>query len=164
MSNKKKDVTPRLNPKSIEYWEQQKQLNKIEEWVSNGIPMKDVAKNMGIGRTTLYEWLDKSTHITDALHAGRKVKLEKVEHAMFMRAIGYDKEEVHYKFDEEGNKFPMKSRVVHYPGEPSLIKYYANNTDPSKWKDRVDVTDEKSLEKLDTVMEMLDNALKEDKK
>lgn len=163
MSDKKK-VTPKENPKSMKYWEKPKQLDKIEEWSGNGLPMKDIAKNMGIGRTTLYEWRDKSTHIMNALHTGRETKLEKVEHAMFMRAIGYDKEEVHYKFDDEGNKFPMKSRVVHYPGEASLIKYYANNTDPSKWKERVDITDEKSLEKLDTVMTMLDNALKEDKK
>ena len=109
---KKKDVTPKLNPRSIEYWEQQEQLDRIEEWVSNGLPMKDVAKNMGIHRTTLYKWKEQSINISNSLYVGRDAKIEKVEHAMFMRAIGYDKEELHYKFDEEGNKFPMKSRVV----------------------------------------------------
>ena len=160
MSNKKAVTPKRVDKKTIEYWSKQEQLDRIEKWAGNGLSMKDIANNIGIVRSTLYEWSKKSQHISDALHTGREVKLEKVVNALFMRATGYDKEEIHYKFDEEGNKIPVKSRMVHYPGEASLIKYYANNVDPENWQDRVTYEDTSAHDKLDKLLNKMEEEAK----
>ena len=158
--SKDKSVTP-IDKMTIERWSKPAQLKRIETWSGNGLSMLDIAKNMGIARSTLYQWEKKSEYISDALHTGRQVKLEKVENAMFRRAIGYDKEEIHYKWDEAGNRIPIKSRIVHYPGEASLIKYYANNAAPEKWQDRVHYEDTSAHDKLDKLLDEMKEKAKE---
>lgn len=151
----KKKVTKTLNPKSKEYWEQEDNLKKITEWYGDGLNKDDVASNMGITRTTLWKWEKESTHILNAVHAGSKVKTEKVVNAMFKRAIGYDHVDIEYRYDENGNEYPYRKFRKHYPAEPSLIKYYANNTDPKNWKDKVDYSDTTAHDKLDSILDKM---------
>ena len=153
--SKQKKVTP--SPRTMKYWEQPKELNKITEWASNGLSKKEIAENMGISRTTLWEWEKKSKDILNSVHAGYEVKLEIVENAMFKRAIGYEYEEMHFKYDEAGVRHPVKSRMVHIPGDPSIQKYVANNTMPDKWQDRVTYEDTSAHEKLDKLLEEMES-------
>ena len=162
---KKKAVKDKViktnSPKSIDYWLEEKNLSKLEEWYGLGISKQDIANNMGVSRSTLWKWEKESVHISNALHAGQIVKTEKVVNALFKRAIGYDHVDIEYRYDENGNEYPYRKFRKHYPGEPSLIKYYANNTDPKNWKDKVDYSDTTAHEKLDELRNLMKANAKE---
>ena len=69
-------------------WHDEAQLEKITNWAANGYRDADIAKNMGISRSTLYAWLDKYPDISDALKKGRAMCIQQVENTFFRRAMG----------------------------------------------------------------------------
>lgn len=144
-----------LQPNTLEYWEQEEHKEKLIEWYSSGLNKTQIGKNIGISRSALYQWEKKSKHIQDILHESKAIKTEIVVNALFKRAIGYDHEDIEYRYDENGNEYPYRKFRKHYPGDPSLIKYYANNTDPANWKDKVDYQDTQAHDKLDSILDKM---------
>ena len=52
-----KDKVIKTNsPKTIDYWLEEKNLSKLEEWYGLGISKQDIANNMGVSRSTLWKW------------------------------------------------------------------------------------------------------------
>ena len=161
MSNKKKnDVTPKLNPRSIEYWEQDKQLQKIVEWGSKGLALHEIATNMGVARQTLWKWRQRSTDIDNALHTGNKAILEILENALIRKALGYEREEVTFKYLEDGTRIPTKGRVIHYPPDTPALKYAMSNKSKGEWKDRIDYEDTSAHDKLDKLLTKMEEEAK----
>lgn len=126
----------------LEDWNNEEGLKKIEEWIAKGLTVKDVAKNMGVSRSTLYSWKDKDSDILNALRAGREVQNEIIEGSLFKRATGYNTEEFEYKYDDFGNKVPTKSRLRHIPADPTVLMFVAENISEGKWKRKLEVTEE----------------------
>lgn len=64
-------------------------LEKIKEWLGNGITMTAIAKNLHISKQTLYNHLKK--HLDDGLDEiknSRRPAVEALENSMFEAAIG----------------------------------------------------------------------------
>ena len=108
MSNKKAVTPKRVDKKTIEYWERDKQLQKIVEWGSKGLALHEIATNMGIARQTLWKWRQRSTDIDNALHTGDKAILEILENALIRKALGYEREEITFKYLEDGQGYRLK--------------------------------------------------------
>ena len=64
-------------------------LDKIKEWLGNGVTMTAIAKTLHISKQTLYNHLKK--HLDDGLDEIKKSRqpaVEKLENSMFEAAIG----------------------------------------------------------------------------
>ena len=76
--------------KGITYWSSTKGCEQIKEWAADGLSAKEIAANMGISRSTLYEWVEKNSDISDSFTCGRTRANEVVENALFKRCCGYN--------------------------------------------------------------------------
>lgn len=117
-----------------EYWLTPEGLLKIEGWARDGLTDEQIAKNIGISRSTLNVWKDRYSDISDALKKGKDVIDRQVENALLKRALGYEYEEVKEKF-EDGvitERTVTKKEVV--PDTTAQI-FWLKNRKPDKWRD-----------------------------
>ena len=133
-------------------------LLKIEGWAQDGLTDEQIAKNIGISRSTLNVWKDRYSDISDALKKGKDVIDRQVENALLKRALGYEYEEVKEKF-EDGvitERTVTKKEVV--PDTTAQI-FWLKNRKPDKWRDKPGYEDTTELDKLDAILKGLkDNA------
>ena len=52
-------------------WLEPEKLNLVRNWKMNGLTNEEVAKNMGIARSILYEWQNRFPELKDALKTGK---------------------------------------------------------------------------------------------
>ena len=71
-----------------EYWITPEGLLKLGGWARDGLTDEQIAKNMGISRSTLNEWRKKYPDISDTLKRGKEIADVEVENALFKKAIG----------------------------------------------------------------------------
>lgn len=148
--------------KTIQHWEKEEQLKKIEDWASKGLSVSEVASNIGITGRTLYNWRNKSDSIFHALTKGQETAVEILENALFKRAVGYDIEEVTYRYDEQGNKTKQRSQTKHIYPDVTALKFALINKSSGKWSDRVEYTDESAHNKLDELLSKFEEQAKDE--
>src|SRR5690625_176336 len=117
-----------------EEWLTKEGLLKIEGWARDGLTDEQIAKNMGISRSTLNEWKNKYSDILDTLKKGKEVVDLEVENALLKRALGYKYDEVTYEFGEEVKR--VRKEVV--PDTTAQI-FWLKNRRPDKWRDKQDI-------------------------
>lgn len=141
-----------------EYWLAPEGLLKIEGWARDGLTDEQIAKNIGISRSTLNVWKDRYSDISDALKKGKDVIDRQVENALLKRALGYEYEEVKEKFGDGviTERTVTKKEVV--PDTTAQI-FWLKNRKPDKWRDKPAYEDTSELDKLDAILKGLkDNA------
>ena len=134
----------------------------IEGWAHDGLTDEQIAKNIGISRSTLNEWKKKYSDISDTLKRGKEVIDRQVENSLLKRALGYEYEEVSEKF-EYGvltERKVTKKQVV--PDTTAQI-FWLKNRKPEEWRDKR-VIDDSSAEKsaeliqnMQTIADILQN-------
>lgn len=77
-------------PGKYQQWITEEGLIKIEGWARDGLTDEQIAHNIGIQRTTLYDWKKKHPDISDALKKGKEVIDRQVENALLKRALGFE--------------------------------------------------------------------------
>lgn len=77
-------------PGKYQQWITEEGLIKIEGWARDGLTDEQIAHNIGIQRTTLYDWKNKYPDITDTLKKGKEVIDRQVENALLKRALGFE--------------------------------------------------------------------------
>lgn len=145
----------------MDYWEEEDSLEKIVEWASKGLTMQEIANNIGVSRTTLYNWRDRSVDIMNALLKGQDTSVEILENALFKRAVGYDIEEVNYRYDEDGTKTITSGRTKHIYPDVTALKFALINKSRGKWSDRVEYSDSEAHDKLDNILKQFESRVDE---
>ena len=112
-----------------EYWRTTDGLILLQGWARDGLTDEQIAHNIGIRRTTLYDWKNKYPDINDALKKGKEIVDYEVENALLKRAK---------------------------QGDVTAQIFWLKNRRPEKWRDKVQFTDETSLKKLDSLIEAID--------
>ena len=64
-------------------------LDKIKEWLSQGVTMTSIAKSLHISKQTLYKYLKFDD--LDAIKNSRQPAVEKLENTMYVSACGYER-------------------------------------------------------------------------
>lgn len=82
--------------KKVDQWLTKEGLTKLGGWARSGLSDEQIAKNVGVSRSTLNEWKKKYPDISDTLKKEKEVADFEVENALFRRATGYEHEEVTY--------------------------------------------------------------------
>ena len=68
-------------------------FDEIEEWLSLGATEKEIWNNLGIHKSTFYDYKSKYKEFSDLLKKGRKKPVEEIKAAMLKRAKGFQYEE-----------------------------------------------------------------------
>ena len=123
----------------INEWLKKDKLILLEGWARDGLTDEQIAKNIGINRTTLYDWKKKEVNIADALKKGKEVIDFEVENALLKRALGYEYEEETYE-----NGILTKKVKKQVPPDTTAQIFWLKNRKKEQWREKVEVvkTDE----------------------
>lgn len=116
-------------------WLEQDKLTLLEAWARDGLTNEQIAKNMGINPSTLYDYMNKFVEISNALKKGKEVVDIEVENALLKRALGYTITLCEQKVDKDGCVHDLK-KDVHIPGDTTAQIFWLKNRKPKNWKDK----------------------------
>lgn len=123
-------------------------LTKLEAWARDGLTDEQVAKNIGINRTTLYDWKKRFPDIDNALKRGKEVVDIEVENKLLQKAMGFEYEETETWVEEVDGvqkKRIKKIKKMALPDTTAQI-FWLKNRKPEQWRDRHEVKNEISGE------------------
>ena len=130
-------------------WITEEGLIKIEGWARDGLTDEQIAHNIGIVPSTLYEWKKKYSEISDALKKGKEVIDRQVENALLKRALGSEYEEVktYVEIDSHGREKKRKeiTRKIIVPDTTAQI-FWLKNRKPAEWRDKQNLEVEGNLD------------------
>lgn len=127
-----------------EYWLTDDGLLLLEAWARDGLTDEDLAKKIGISRSTLAEWKKKFSDISDALKKGKEIVDIEVENALLKRALGYSFTETtrERKLNPATGKYEMvitKEVVKDVQPEIAACFIWLKNRKPDVWRDKIDL-------------------------
>lgn len=98
-------------------------IEKIKEWIGQGVPMGVIAKNIGVSKTTLYKHINESEQGLNSLDTVKKYRqpaVDVLEATMFKSAQGFEyKIKKHAKvkrcmYNKNGKKAEEWEEMVEY--------------------------------------------------
>ncbi len=111
-------------------------LIKLEGWARDGLTDEQIAHNIGITKTTLYDWKKRYPDFSAALKRGKEVVDREVENALLKRAIGFEYDEITYERTETGDLVVTKKiRKLVVPDTTAQI-FWLKNRKPEDWRDK----------------------------
>ena len=124
-----------------EYWLSPDGLLRLEAYARDGLTDEQIAKNLDIVPSTLYEWKRQYSEISEALKRGKEVVDIQVENALLKRAMGYEYTET--KTEEyivEGVPVERVTKTVKevVPDTTAQI-FWLKNRRPERWRDKQDI-------------------------
>lgn len=78
-------------------WIKKESLSKLEDWARDGLIDEQIARNIGISPSTLYEWKNRYPEISESLKRGKLIADQEIESALHRRAKGYVTVDHQYK-------------------------------------------------------------------
>ena len=137
--------------KAVEWLEKDK-LTLLEGWARDGLTDEQIANNIGISRSTLFEWKKNNQDISNTLKKGKEVVDIEVENAMLKRALGYTITINEQKVDKNGYVHDLK-RDIHIPGDVTAQIFWLKNRKRQQWRDKFEYSnDGGEISKLDEIL------------
>ena len=108
----------------------------IEGWARQGLTDEQIAKNMGIKKSTFYDWLKKYPDISESLKKGKAPVDFEVENALYKRAVGFEYEEIETVEEEVDGVFKTRVKRTQKTALPdtSAIIFWLKNRKPEQWR------------------------------
>ena len=140
-------------------WLEPEGLILLEGWARDGLTDEQIAGNIGINTSTLYDWKNKFPKISEALKKGKEVVDIQVENALLKRALGYEFQETRVeKSDKDGTK--IIQILKHIPADTTAQIFWLKNRRPDKWRDKPEMPgDSDMLKKAKELLEGIDSAI-----
>jgi hypothetical protein len=125
-------------------------LTRLEAYARDGLIDEQIAKNMGITATTLYDWKNKFPSISEALKRGKEVVDIEVENKLLQRAKGYEYIETTYERienmvvepDGSVNVIPgtkIKTVVKQMAPDVTAQIFWLKNRKSAEWRDKAEL-------------------------
>lgn len=109
-------------------------LLQLEAWARDGLTDEEISKNIGISRSTLSEWKNRFSDISDALKKGKEIVDIHVENSLLKRALGYEYTEVTKEL-VNGQMVAVKQVTKHILPDTTAQIFWLKNRNPEKWRD-----------------------------
>lgn len=140
-------------------WLEPEGLTLLEGWARDGLTDEQIAGNIGINTSTLYDWKNKFPKISEALKKGKEVVDIQVENALLKRALGYEFQETRVeKSDKDGTK--IIQILKHIPADTTAQIFWLKNRRPDKWRDKPEMPgDSDMLKKAKELLEGIGSAI-----
>lgn len=116
----------------------------LEGWARDGLTDVQIAKNMGITATSLYNYKNKYVEIFEALKKGKEVVDREVENALIKRALGYRYEEVTKEL-KDGELQVTKIVTKEVSPDTGAAAFWLKNRKPDKYRDKPETEDNKQM-------------------
>lgn len=116
-------------------WLTEEGLVKLEGWARDGLTDEQLAEKIRIAESTLYDWKNKYSEISEALKRGKEVIDRQVENALLKRALGYSYDEVTQELTEAGMQ---ETKIVTKQVSPDTTAqiFWLKNRKPTEWRDK----------------------------
>lgn len=115
-----------------EYWLSPAGLVLIQGWARDGLSMDQIASNVGVARSTFFNWKSENQMLSDALLINREIADRQVENALFKIAKGF-----HYTEDKIAPSGARISNVKSYQApNVGAIKLWLSNRKPDIWREK----------------------------
>lgn len=108
----------------------------VEVLATLGATDCEIAKALGVSRSTLDRWKNNHPEFQDTLKRAKAIADSQVEKALFQRAVGYSHPDVHVS-NYQG-KITLTKITKAYPPDTTAMIFWLKNRKPSEWRDRVD--------------------------
>jgi len=125
-------------------WITEEGIIKLEGWARDGLIDEQIANNIGIHPSTIYDWKKKYPEIAEALKKGKEVIDRQVENALLKRALGYSYIETtkERKFNPEIEDFDLeitKEVTKEVVADTTAQIFWLKNRKPQQWRDKQEV-------------------------
>ena len=100
---------------------------------------EQIASNMGIATSTLYNWKNEHLEILEALKKGKEVVDIQVENALLKRALGYTYKETTRECDEDGELKVTKVVTKEVVPDATAQIFWLKNRRPDLWRDKQNI-------------------------
>lgn len=117
----------------INDWLTEEGLILIEGWARDGLTNEQIAENMGVSRTTLYNWGNKDVNIMNALKQGKEVVDRQVENALFKNAVGF-----HYEEETVTNSGAVVTTKKYSKPNVTAQIFWLKNRKSATWRDKTE--------------------------
>ena len=119
-------------------WLEKDNLILLEAWARDGLTDEQISKNMGIRRSTLYDWKKKHLAISDALKKGKEVVDIEVENALYKRAVGFTIKEEEVIIEEVDGRPRQRKKITRKEVPPDVTAqiFWLKNRKPEQWRDK----------------------------
>lgn len=117
----------------FEYWLTKEGLTLLEGWARDGLTDEQIAHNIGITATTIYEWKNRFPEFSETLKKGKEIVDYEVENALLNKALA---------------------------GDTTAQIFWLKNRRPDKWRDKPDMPgDPEVLKKARVLLEGVESAI-----
>lgn len=140
-------------------------LDLVRELACAGLTNEDIADRFNIKEKAFARYVQDYPALSRAINQGRRKMILRVEDAVYKQAVG-EAETVEIRkrrkrCGREADGTPrfelvVDQEVVKKGANLEAAKYYLEQREPSRWKSRLPVTDDKGLEVLDDMMRKID--------
>lgn len=134
-------------------WLEPEGLLKLEGWARDGLTDEQIAKNMGVRTSTLYDWKKKYSEISESLKRGKEVVDRAVENALLKRALGYSYTETTKELVET-KMIVTKEVVKEVQPDTTAQIFWLKNRRPDIWRDRKDLEAKVDVNQQDPFKDM----------
>ena len=136
----------------VEEWIAEEGLDKISAWARNGLTRADIAKNIGVARSTFSVWVKENPELQEVLKTSSEQADAVIENALYKNAKGffYDEEtvctvrRVEYENGKRVSEItePRVVTIKHYqPPETKAAFIWLKNRKPDTWRDKHEIDD-----------------------
>lgn len=109
-------------------------LLRVEGWAREGLTDEQLAGNMGICRSTLYEWQKRNRAFAAAVKRGKVPVDIQVENALLKSALGYTQTVKKAVRNAEG--YTYVDEEVYFPPQTAAQIFWLKNRRPDRWRDK----------------------------
>jgi transcriptional regulator with XRE-family HTH domain len=109
----------------------------IEKWARDGLTELQIAKNLGISKTTLEQYKKNYPHLKNTLKKGKEIIITELENALIKKALGYEYEEkkVYTKTEDGVTTTYTEITKKHQPPDTGALFGLLKNKDPEHYSD-----------------------------
>lgn len=121
-----------------QYWLTKDGLTLLTAWARDGLKDEQIANNIGIASSTLYDWKGKFSEISEALKKGKEIVDIEVENALLKRARGYSYVEKRTEM-ENGRITKIVTVTKEVPPDVGAAAMWLKNRKSKTWRDRPEI-------------------------
>ena len=96
-------------------------FDEIRGWVKEGITDKDIAKLLGINKSTLVDYKNKYPELNELMKTERQKNVEELKKTLYKKAMGFQYTETEVTEDAEGNVKRKTITKTALPSETAIL-------------------------------------------